>query len=98
MAKLASKTEWVEVDGIRRLVVEGAPVPPGLGLEDSATGDEVDTRSLSRPVVDEEASKPNPNATSAGPGVSLDNVEAAASGGSKRGGSRRPAASSGSDS
>jgi len=99
MAKLASKTEWVETtDGIRRLVVEGAPVPAGVGLEDQMSGDDVDPSTLTRPVVDEEASKPHPNATQAGPGVSLDNVEAAASGGRSRGSGRAAKPSSGSDS
>jgi len=90
MAKLASKTEWVDTgDGIRRLVVEGAPIPPGIGLEDQASGDEVDPRTLTQPVVDEEASKsmyertgaeaPDPNA-----GISTENAEASRTSGSRR--------------
>lgn len=82
MAKLAGKTEWVDVgDGIQRLVVEGAPIPPGLGLEEHATGDEVDARSLSRPIVDEEASKPFAERVGVEPpsaGISTENVEKAA--------------------
>lgn len=86
---IAGKTEWVETEnGIRRLVVEGAPLPPGLGLEDQST-DRVDPRSLTQPVVDEEASKsmadrtgakaPEPNA-----GISTENAEKVTTGGRRR--------------
>lgn len=92
MAKLASKTEWVDTgDGIRRLVVEGAPIPPGIGLEDQASGDEVDPRTLTQPVVDEEASKPmheriGAEAPEPNVGISTENAEASrtSSGGSRR--------------
>jgi hypothetical protein len=80
---IAGKTEWVETEGgVRRLVVEGQPIPVGLDLEDQASGEPVDPRSLTQPVVDEEASKsqaertgadaPEPNA-----GISTENVEKA---------------------
>jgi len=98
MAKIASKTEWVETeDGVRRLVVEGAPIPPGLGLEDKGGDDDVDPRTLTRPVVDEEASKSAAERAGAKPqdpnaGISTDNVESRRSGG---GGRQRGAAKTG---
>lgn len=79
--KIANKTEWVEVDGIRRLVVEGQPIPVGLGLEDQAQDEEINPRTLTQPVVDEEASKPLHERNSEAPdpdptgGVSTENVE-----------------------
>lgn len=91
MAKLAGKTEWVDTgDGVRRLVVEGAPIPPGLSLEDQQSGDDVEARTLSRPVVDEEASKSMYERTGATPpdpraGLSTENAEQATQGGSRRG-------------
>jgi hypothetical protein len=99
MAKLATTTEWVDVDdgnGTRRLVVEGQPIPPGVGV-DEADGEEVDTRSLSRPTVDEESSKSYAERTGTEPptaGTSTENADSR-SGGAKRGGgggSKRAAA------
>lgn len=97
MAKLASKTEWVETEnGTRRLVVEGMPIPPGLGLEDSAGGDDVDPRTLTQPVVDEDASQPSAGEGDATGGVSLDNVESSRS--RRSGGRQRQASGGGSES
>lgn len=103
MAQLANKTGWVEVDefGTRRLVVEGQPVPPGVALEDVATGDDVEVRSLSRPVVDEEASKSYAERTGAEPPVaatSLDNADSMRTAKRSGGGSKAKATGSGSES
>lgn len=57
VAVIAQENTFVEDhDGIRRLVAKGSQIPQHL-LPD-AKGETVDTRSLSRPVVDEEASRP----------------------------------------
>jgi hypothetical protein len=97
--QLAGKTEWVDAgDGIRRLVVEGAPIPPGVGLEDQRTGDDVDPRTLTQPVVDEEASKSFADRTGTTfpeAGTSTENVEAVG-GGRKRASSSAKTGSTGS--
>lgn len=91
MAEIATKTEWVDTEnGIRRLIVEGAPLPPGIGLE-NVSSETKDPRTLTQPVVDEEAAKsqaertgadaPEPNA-----GISTKNVEKV--GGGRRSGRR----------
>jgi hypothetical protein len=56
VAVIAQENTFVEDhDGIRRLVAKGSQIPQHL-LPD-AEGEQVDTRSLARPAVDEEASK-----------------------------------------
>lgn len=57
MALIAKEDGFVtDADGIRRKVSKGAPIPAHLAAGMDVKTDEVDTRSLSTPVVDEEAS------------------------------------------
>jgi hypothetical protein len=56
MALIAREDAYVEdADGIRRKISAGAPVPGHLAAGFRDQVDEVDTRSLARPVVDEES-------------------------------------------
>lgn len=57
MAQIATKDEYVvDADGIRRKISKGAPIPAHLAAAAGVKTETVDTRSLARPVVDEEAS------------------------------------------
>lgn len=71
MAHVATEDQYVEdVHGIRRLIKKGDAVPVGLfDLADVKT-EEVDTRSLARPVVDLDASQPS--GTAADPKAGID--------------------------
>lgn len=54
MALIAQEDTYVEVDGIRRKIVAGSPIPGALAGD--AKTETVETRSLAAVVVDEEAS------------------------------------------
>lgn len=77
MAEIATQDQFVnDVNGIRRLVRGGQPVPVGLFEPGAVEVNRVETRSLAKPVIDEEASKPAGTAAEPDAGVSFEHAEA----------------------
>ena len=56
MTQIATEDTFVVVDGIRRKIAKGAPIPGYLATQADVEQETVEARSLSAPVVDEEAS------------------------------------------
>jgi hypothetical protein len=77
MAQVANGTQFVDdVNGIRRRVVGGQPVPNGLFEPGAVDVTETDIRTLARPVVDEAASQPSGTAADPNGGISFEHSEA----------------------
>lgn len=77
MARVATKTQFVEdVHGVRRQIIKGHQVPPGLFDLDKVETEEAHVRTLARPIVDEAASQPAGTAAEPDAGISLEASEA----------------------
>lgn len=71
MARVATEDQYVEdTAGIRRLIKKGDQVPPGLFDLSKVATEEVDVRTLARPVIDEASSQPGGTAAEPLAGVS----------------------------